>query len=176
MEAGGYAEFSSPFLPRKITGTTWERWLDGVLEAGKLPGMEAKSITPILNVADIAATVAWFETCGWKKLWDWNTPPSFACVGSGKETCIFLCRNAQGGRGRGMNTTTFQQDGDEEADKGVWMSVWVDDVDATYKICVAAGLDVTLPPTDMPWKVREMHLRHPDGHVFRVGVGLEAAK
>jgi len=38
---------------------------------------------------------------------------------------------------------------------------------------VAADLDVTFPPTDMPWNVREMHLRHADGHVFRVGRGIE---
>jgi uncharacterized glyoxalase superfamily protein PhnB len=58
----------------------------------------------------------------------------------------------------------------------VWMSVWVDDVDEMHKQCVAAGLEVTFPPTDMPWNVREMHLRHPDGHVFRVGRGFEAKK
>ena len=80
------------------------------------------------------------------------------------------------GRGRGANTTTFQHDGDEEGDKGVWMSVWVDDVDEMHKHCVAAGLDITFPPTNMPWNVREMHLRHPDGHVFRVGRGLEPKK
>ncbi len=51
------------------------------------------------------------------------------------------------------------------------MSVWVDDVDAMHQHCVAAGLDVTFPPTDMPWNVREKYLRHPDGHVFRVGAG-----
>jgi hypothetical protein len=34
-------------------------------------------------------------------------------------------------------------------------------------------LDVAWPPTDMPWGVREMHLRHPDGHVFRIGKGIE---
>jgi uncharacterized glyoxalase superfamily protein PhnB len=90
--------------------------------------------------------------------------------------CIFLCQGAQGGRGRGANTTTFQQDGDEAGDKGVWMSVWVDDVDEMHKHCVAAGLEVTFPPTDMPWNVREMHLRHPDGHVFRVGRGFEPKK
>jgi len=83
---------------------------------------------------------------------------------------------AQGGRGRGANTTTFQQDGDEQADKGVWMSVWVDDVDEMNKRCVAAGLEITFPPTDMPWNVREMHLRHPDGHVFRVSCGSEPKK
>ena len=81
--------------------------------------MEAKGLTPILNVSDIAGTVAWFEKWGWKKLWDWGTPPTFGAVGSGKETCIFLCQGAQGGRGRGANTTTFQHDGDEEGDKGV---------------------------------------------------------
>jgi predicted enzyme related to lactoylglutathione lyase len=88
---------------------------------------------------------------------------------------LSLSRGA-GSRGRGANTTTFQQDGDEEGDKGVWMSVWVDDVDQMHKHCVAAGLDVTFPPTDMPWHVREMHLRHPDGHVFRVGRGFEPKK
>jgi len=25
----------------------------------------------------------------------------------------------------------------------------------------------------MPWNVREMHVRHPDGHVFRIGKGLK---
>jgi hypothetical protein len=135
--------------------------------------MEAKGLTPILNVSDIGSTVKWFEKWGWKKLWDWGTPPTFGAVGSGKEACIFLCQGAQGGRGRGANTTTFQQQGDEEGDKGVWMSVWVDNVDEMHKLCVAAGLEVTFPPTNMPWNVREMHLRHPDGHVFRVGHELE---
>jgi hypothetical protein len=102
---------------------------------------------------------------------------AFGAVGSGKETCIlYLCQGAQGGRVRGANTTTFQQDGDEEGDKGLWMSVWVDDVDEMHKHCVAVGLEVTFPPTDMPWNVREMHLRHPDGHVFRVGRGFEPKK
>ena len=46
------------------------------------------------------------------------------------------------------------------------MSIWVDDVDAVHRRCLEQGLDVTWPPTDMPWNVREMHVRHPDGHVF----------
>jgi len=28
----------------------------------------------------------------------------------------------------------------------------------------------------MPWNVREMHLRHPDGHVFRISRGFETEK
>jgi predicted enzyme related to lactoylglutathione lyase len=107
--------------------------------------MEVKGLTPILNVSDIAATFAWFEKWGWKKLWDWETPPGLGAVGSGKEACIFLCQGAGG-----ANTTTFQRQGDEQGDKGVWLSVWVGDVDEIHKHCVAAGLEVTFPPTDMP--------------------------
>jgi hypothetical protein len=47
-------------------------------------------------------------------------------------------------------------DGDETADKGAWMSIWVDDVDAVHERCVAEGLDVTHLPTDEPWGVREL--------------------
>lgn len=135
--------------------------------------MIAHGLTPILNVSDIQASFAWFEKWGWKKLWEWGTPPTFGAVKSGERCQIFLCQGAQGGRGRGSNTTTFQVDGDEAGDKGVWMSVWVDDVDAVHKHCIAAGFEITFPPNDMPWHVREMHLRHPDGHVFRVSQGIE---
>lgn len=135
-------------------------------------GMNAKHVTPILNVSDISASFAWFEKWGWRKCWDWGTPPTFGAVGSG-ECEIFLCQGGQGSRGRGANASTFGPDGDQTADKGVWMSVWVNDVDEVHKQCVAAGLDVTFSPADMPWNVREMHVRHPDGHVFRVGKGIE---
>jgi hypothetical protein len=37
------------------------------------------------------------------------------------------------------------------------------------------GSPATLPPTDMPWNVREMHVRHPGGHVFRISRGLGEA-
>jgi hypothetical protein len=39
---------------------------------------------------------------------------------------------------------------------------------------MAEGLEITYPPTNEPWGVREMHGRHPDGHVFRIGRALGA--
>jgi hypothetical protein len=33
-----------------------------------------------------------------------------------------------------------------------------------------------MPPTDEQWGVREMHVRHPDGHVFRISQGIEGAE
>ena len=133
--------------------------------------MNAKGITPILNVSDIEESFAWFAKLGWAKGWDWGTPPSFGAVCSG-ECTIFLCLNGQGGRGRGAGANTFGPDGDETADKGVWMSIWVEDVDAVYRHCQAQGIEIAWPPTDMAWNAREMHVRHPDGHVFRISKGL----
>jgi len=136
--------------------------------------MLAHGLTPILNVSDLAQSFAWFAQLGWEKAWAWGEPPRFGAVRSGM--CeILLCQDGQGGRGNGGVKMTFGRDGDQRADKGVWMSIWGEDVDEVYRHCVAQGLDVAWPPTDMPWNVREMHLRHPDGHVFRISRGLEEA-
>jgi len=133
--------------------------------------MLAHGLTPILNVSSFPESVEWFEKLGWKKGWDWGTPPTFGGVCSGK--CeIFLCEGSQGGRGKGSNASTFGEDDGVRQDKGVWMSVWVEDVDAVHRECIAQGIEVVWPPTDMPWNVREMHVRHPDGHVFRISRGL----
>ena len=112
-------------------------------------------VTPILNVSDLGASFAWFAKLGWEKGWDWCPPGSdaatFGAVTSGGRE-IFLCLDGQGGR-------------DEH---GAWLSLWVDDVDPIHAVCERAGLEVLEPPEDKPWGVREMHVRHPDGHVFRV--------
>lgn len=133
--------------------------------------MNAKGLTPILNVSSFTESVAWFAKLGWTESWNWGEPPRFGGVCSGK--CeIFLCENGQGGRGRSPILNTFGPDGDESADKGCWMSIWVEDVDAVYDECLANGIEIAFPPHDMEWNVREMHVRHPDGHVFRISKGF----
>lgn len=112
---------------------------------------QPRSVTPILNVSDLGASFEWFAKLGWAKKWDWQDATgtaSFGAVGS-DEAEVFLSLNGQG-------------------QPGMWLSVWVDDVDAVHRVCIAEGLDVLRPPRDEAWGVREMHLRHPDGHVLRV--------
>ena len=135
--------------------------------------MLAHAVTPILNVSNFPESIAWFEKLGWTRGFDWGSPPTFGAVCSGK--CeIFLCQGAQGGRGKSASPTTDKTSG--QGDRGVWMSVWVDDVDAVHRHCQEQGLEVTMPPTDEPWGVREMHVRHPDGHVFRISKGIGGAE
>ena len=134
--------------------------------------MLAKRVVPILNVSDMQASFAWFQKLGWQKGWDWGDPPTFGGVCSG-DVEIFLCLNGQGGRGRSSVAMTFGPDGDQVQDKGAWNAIWVEDVDAVHRHCIEQGIEITWPPTDMPWGLREMHVRHPDGHVFRIGQHLE---
>lgn len=131
--------------------------------------MNAKRLIPILNVSDIQQSFAWFEKFGWQKGWDWGDPPTFGGVCSG-DCEIFLCLDGQGGRGKSdVPTTGF----DDDSSEGVWMSIFVNDVDEIYERCLKEGLEITWPPTDEPWGVREMHVRHPDGHVFRISQSME---
>ncbi|HEX7020332.1 MAG TPA: bleomycin resistance family protein [Gemmatimonadaceae bacterium] len=137
--------------------------------------MNARRLTPILNVSNLQESFAWFEKLGWIKGWEWGTPAHFGGVCSG-DCEIFLCLNGQGGRGKSAARATFGPGSNEAGEKAVWMSIWVEDADAVHRRCVEQGLEVTWPPTDMPWNAREMHVRHPDGHVFRISQGLEEAE
>ena len=122
--------------------------------------MNVDNIAPILNVSDMEASFQWFEKLGFVRGFDWRDEPdkpvTFGAVLGGKFE-IFLSKDSQGGRGN----------------DGMWMSVFVDDVDAAYEACTREGIEVTMPPEDKPWGVREMHVRHPDGHTFRIGTGSE---
>ena len=136
--------------------------------------MNPTSVNPILNISNFDESVAWFEKLGWTNNFRWGKPETtFGSVGAG-DVEIFLCLNGQGGRGRGSNTSTFNTPEDQNADSGTWMSIWAKDVDSIYKTCLEQGIEVTHPPESMPWNVKEMHIRHPDGHVFRIGEYIDS--
>jgi hypothetical protein len=116
--------------------------------------MHVDALVQIVNVSSLPESFIWFETLGWPRKWDWSSDggePSFGAVGTG-EFEICLCRDGQGGRGS----------------NGTWLAIWTDDVDGVYARCLREGLEVVRPPVDESWAVREMHVRHPDGHVFRI--------
>jgi hypothetical protein len=136
-------------------------------------------ITPILRVTSVPRSIAWFESLGWKRGFSWNDggmiadgadrnahgEAGFGSVRSGMVE-IFLCHGGQGSLG----TLRPKFPGDDSTD-GVWMSWWLGspaEVDAVHAAALARKMDVSMPPRDEPWGVREFHLRHPDGHTFRV--------
>ena len=56
----------------------------------------------------------------------------------------------------------------------MWMSIFVDDVDALHEEYKSSGAVIRQPPTNIPWSVREMNVRDPDGHRFRMGCHSKA--
>jgi ankyrin repeat protein len=106
--------------------------------------------TPILNVRNVPASIAYYvEKLGFAKEWDWGTPPTFGCVHR-DEVRIFLCQDGQGA-------------------PGMWMSVFIQDVDALHEEYRRRGAIIRQPPTNFPWGLREMNVEDLDGHRLRLG-------
>jgi uncharacterized glyoxalase superfamily protein PhnB len=120
------------------------------IQVGVIDMNEFEGVIPILNVKNFAASMDYYvNKLGFTKKWDWGTPPSFGCVARGKVE-IFLCAGGQG-------------------QPGVWMSIFMEDVDALHEEYTKSGAIVRLPPTNMPWGTREMNVQDPDGHRLRMG-------
>lgn len=120
---------------------------------GKDNDIAAECLTPILYVRDFEqATKYYTDKLLFRKLWDWGTPPGFGAVALGKVE-IFFCLKGQGR-------------------PGSWLSIFLEDVDEYFERISKLGAEVIQPPTDMPWGVREMHVRDPNEHVLRFGHGI----
>ncbi len=138
-------------------------------ESGMIEGAASRDVTGAAHFASICAGAgAGNGACEGAR--DGASTPT-STRGAGAQ--IFLCCNGQGSRG----TILPRWPGDDQTD-GVWMSWWIDSIaslDALHEECVRRGYLVTMPPTNEPWGVREFHLRHPDGHMFRLSAGIPSA-
>ncbi|MEM8852927.1 MAG: ankyrin repeat domain-containing protein [Pseudomonadota bacterium] len=128
--------------------------IDALIKAGADPAARGRnrfqSAVPILNVANVPASIAYYqEALGFTLEWDWENPATFACV-MRDDVRIFLCQDGQGA-------------------KGMWISIFVDDVDRLHQTYTASGALIRMVPTTFPWGVREMNVADPDGHIFRMG-------
>jgi catechol 2,3-dioxygenase-like lactoylglutathione lyase family enzyme len=119
--------------------------------------MNLTGLTPILYASDFARSMDYFvDKLGFRKLWDWGTPPTFGGVGR-DHVELFLSLGAQG-------------------QPGTWMSVFVHDVDDLHEELVRRGAVIKSAPEDKPWGMREMHVECPDGHILRFGHGISTVE
>lgn len=107
-------------------------------------------VTPILRVADLDASIAYYvERLGFEL--QWRADP-VASVGRDR-TSLML---AEGDQGR----------------PGTWVWVAASDVDALYAEFAGRGARLRHPPANYPWGSRECQVTDPDGHVLRFGSDL----
>ena len=110
---------------------------------------EFSGAVPILNVKSFAASIDYYvNKLGFKKEWDWGNPADFGCVGRG-EAQIFLCEGSQG-------------------HPGMWISIFLEDVDALHEEYKKSGAIILGPPRNYPWGSREMLIEDLDGHRLRM--------
>lgn len=115
----------------------------------------ACGVTPILYVRDFKEAMAFYtEKLLFRKLWEYGEGPDFGAVALGKAE-IFLCEGGQGA-------------------PGMWLSIFVEDVDDYFLRVSKLGVEILMPPTNEPWGMREMHVRDPNQHVLRFGHGIPA--
>ena len=111
------------------------------------------SLVPILNVKSVEKSIEYYtKVLGFERHWDWpneKEDKTFASITNGKVE-IFLCENGQGS-------------------PGTWIAYNPVDVDALHKEYHASGAQITQPPKDQPWGMREMLVKDIDGHVLRIG-------
>lgn len=106
-------------------------------------------ITPQLPVRDVEASQRYYrDRLGFKIAWR-SEDGSFGAVYNGS-TEVFFARC-------------------DDPRPGSVCCVRVDDVDAVYAACRAAGAKILREPEVRPWAMREFSLEDPDGHVFRIG-------
>ncbi|QIP14999.1 bleomycin resistance family protein [Spirosoma aureum] len=116
--------------------------------------MKLANTVPILYSANVTRSLAYYiDVLGFDDKWEWENPPTFGGVVK-NDVEIFFCLNGQG-------------------HPETWVCLVIDDVDAYYETIKAKGaLDVS-PPERMPWNMREMFVKDPDGHILRIGHRIE---
>lgn len=103
--------------------------------------------TPILRVADIEASIAFYTTVLGFSL-PWRTGDF--CQVERDHAAIMLCQGDQG-------------------HAGTWAYVGVNDADAYWAEVEPRGAKRRVGPANYPWGAREVHVEDPDGHVLRFG-------
>ena len=125
------------------------------------PDIECENVHPGLAVADIGAAVEFYtEKLGFKLIFTWGEPPTFAGVNLGGKQ-IFL------------------QKGTPDP-KGCFVYFLVDDADALHEFHRANGVEVAEPPGDRDYGIRDYSVRDLDGYyltfghnIFNVGPAIE---
>lgn len=109
----------------------------------------------ILLVADLAASIdSYTSKLGFRFDFAQGDPPSFAAVSFGENSQLFLERGGNGAASCGLYFV-------------------VNDADAMFERCRAAGTPVVEALGDRRYHLRDFSIQDPDGHVVTFGHRLE---
>lgn len=109
---------------------------------------------PIFNVGSLRESQRYYrEKLGFTVEWDHGDPPDFGAVVR-DHAVLFLCQGCQG-------------------HPGGWIMMFTPNVDELHRELVERGAIIERPPTNMPWHLREMLVKDPDGNTMRFASRIE---
>jgi len=135
-------------------------------------------VDPTINVKNVARSADWYSRMLGLKV-ELAMPdkkkPSFVRMTSGEPrgVAIMLGDGSDPMTGKKAPKATADAIASRKAQRVVSLYFRVDkDVDALYRSARRKGAKVLSPPTDMPYGMREFHLRDPDGYDVAVAEEL----
>jgi predicted enzyme related to lactoylglutathione lyase len=122
--------------------------------AERAEGKDLSAAIPIFTVDNLRASQAYYrDVLGFTVEWEDGEPPDFGAVTRG-DAVVFMCQRCQG-------------------HPGAWIMMFTPDVDRLYAELERNGAIITRPPTNMPWRLREMLVHDPDGNTMRFASPIE---
>ncbi|HUW01833.1 MAG TPA: VOC family protein [Acidimicrobiales bacterium] len=122
---------------------------------------EAPSIVSLdavtLEVEDMAASVAFFNTLGFDRIKFGGADSPFTSYKVGKGH---------------LNLQLVREVDYHSWGRPIFHVAKVSDVDALHAAAVAAGYQPDFAPTDAPWGERYFHIQDPDGHEISIACPL----
>ena len=133
---------------------------------GGPPSEGRRGVTGVeLHVADIEASLAFYETLGFQVIRRWED-----WVRLDRDGAELVLMGDAYVRSHDHYFTPYLDRSPRGV--GVEVTVEVEDVDAVYAAAVAAGLRMVKPIQDRAWKARDFRLADPDGFFIRVSSTL----
>lgn len=117
--------------------------------------MEILSSNPVLAVHDLVRSAAWYRDVLGCEIREVDPGNWTFCASGGIDVMLGRCPDAM--------------PASEIGDHSYVAYLRVDDVDAFHRRATDAGAEITKPPTDEPWGMRECAVRSVDGHRFVLG-------
>jgi catechol 2,3-dioxygenase-like lactoylglutathione lyase family enzyme len=115
---------------------------------------ELSAPRPILNVASFRDSQRYYrDALGFHVDWEHGDPPDFGAVSRG-DSVLFLCQGCRSA-------------------PGAWTMMFTRNVDRLHAEFVRRHAIIKMPPTNMPWGLREIHVADLDGNVMRFGSAID---
>jgi uncharacterized glyoxalase superfamily protein PhnB len=118
------------------------------------PNDPLQSASPILKVADVPAAMKYFQSVlGFAEEFTADQPVTYAGVARGK--------------------VVFHLSSHADATANARLYIYVKGLDKLHEEVKTKGAQITHPPADQPYGMREFTVKTPDGHILIFAEGIE---